>query len=192
MAARTPGSWRPTARTISPVRNAGAGVSAGAGAVPTRRTAMSVSGSRPTSSAEARLPSGRMTGMSSSRRTEWSAVTMTPGFHRKPLEPIRWRASMATADWPARSTRSARLVEKLLRTCSMLRSWLAGRESASPERAGGDPGNWSRWAGSAIGMEDRKARDRGSSRSQQGPRRSRSSQPVRPSRFSWIRSSAKK
>ena len=47
------------------------------------------------------------------------AMTMMPGFQRKPLEPMRGRASMATADWPVRSTRSARLAEKLVRACSM-------------------------------------------------------------------------
>ena len=70
-------------------------------------TARSVPGSDPTSVAAAFLPSGSVTVISSSRRMVCSAVTITPGLQKTPLEENLGRACTATTVRPARSTAAA-------------------------------------------------------------------------------------
>src|ERR1022692_246544 len=105
-------SERPMVRASVP--GAGAVVVRPGACVPTSilRTARSVPGSVPASAAGTVAPSGRVTVISSSRRTVCSAVTIAPGRQNTPLDENRGRACTATTLRPASSTAVAISLER--------------------------------------------------------------------------------
>ena len=90
------------------------------------RTAMSVPGSVPASVAGTFVPSGRVTVISSSRRMVCSAVTMTPGRQKTPLEENRGRACTATTLRAACATAAAISLESAASWVAIPEVWRAG------------------------------------------------------------------
>src|SRR5215510_8085946 len=102
--------WPACTALESPIRATGTSPAS------TLSTARSTVGSRPARVAETDPPSGRVSTMSSSVCTVWSAVTTRPGRQCTPVEPVRRRAVTPKMLWLVCCTAAASPLERATRS----------------------------------------------------------------------------